>query len=103
MSRSAMSMTTRPAASAASRATLPALCPWRTIQSVLGQEGVMGAGASGGLEAQLLHRRVERDRAACVPFPGRVAGIQALVRGGHSPVVPALELGQFVPAHRDRD
>src|SRR6185503_15972696 len=31
-----MSIAARPAAAAASRATLPALCPWRTIQSFSG-------------------------------------------------------------------
>jgi hypothetical protein len=35
-SRTARSITVRPAAWAASRATLPALCPWRTIQSLAG-------------------------------------------------------------------
>ena len=40
-SRSAMSITARPAAYAASRATLPALSPWRTIQRCSGQRFFM--------------------------------------------------------------
>ena len=97
MSRCAMSMRASPPASAASRATLPALCPWRSSHRVLGHSSAMprrGTRARSGPHAPTdPPRRVELEwipHLCARGHPAPAARRTARARATPRPRIPAV-------------